>query len=112
VYFNNTLICTLKNHQRLSYKFFSEGFLIIDRKYKKKSGPNVSFAIEKGKSYGVRIEEPYPQALDPNKKYRLTSTTNIQDFNSFMENEFNKLKPYKEDDFILQEDPKNVIITE
>jgi len=38
IYFNDIYICTLKNHQRLSYKLFSEGSLVFSRKIKTKTG--------------------------------------------------------------------------
>lgn len=104
IYFNNKYICTLKNHMRLSYKIFSYGELYIERRYNNKIGPATKLLIQDGESYGISIGLPYPQALDPNKRFTLKLVGDIDGFKSFMFNNFYEFKPFTECDLIMQED--------
>ncbi|MFC2102691.1 hypothetical protein ACFLS7_06825 [Bacteroidota bacterium] len=110
IYFNEKYICTLRNHQRLTYTMYSEGLLRIVRVHEKKTGPYVELLILHGNNYGIRILEPYPQGLDPNKRFSMDIITDNEKVAKFLKKEFYKLKPFKEDEFIMREDLKDPII--
>ncbi len=110
LYFNGKYIYTMKNHKRLTYKIYSEGVLICERRHKRKIGPKTELLIENGHKYGIRIEEPYPQGIDPNKRFYLSSVTDSAAFKDFFENEFNGFKPFKINDIVLEENKSNPII--
>jgi len=110
LYFNEKYVCTLRNHQRLTYKMYSEGLLRIERVHEKKTGPNIEVLILHGNKYGIRILEPYPQGLDPNKRFTIEKITDNEKVERFLKNEFYKLKPFKQDEYYMQEDLEDVII--
>ena len=109
LYFNGKNICTLKNHSRLKYTMHSGGQLEILRKgvneYNK--GPMINLSVEPGKSYGINILSMYPQALDPNKKFKYTVIIDSTELNQFIKTQFYGFKPFKADDFIFEEERNN-----
>jgi len=110
IYFNGKYICTLRNHQRLSYKLYSEGLLRVKRISKKKIGPSTEFLVLHGNFFGINILEPYPQGLDPNKRFSLEVIADSSEFRNFLQNRFYELKPYEKDEFFMKEDLKDPII--
>jgi hypothetical protein len=109
LYFKKQLICTMKNHMRLKFQIFSDGILTCERKTDKKFGPKTSLIIEHGKVYAINICEPYPQALDPNKRFSLTTYKTKEEVDEFLTNEFYHFKPFKEMDLNLKENVDNPI---
>lgn len=107
MYFNGNYIFTMKNHMRLAYQMFSEGSLIIERKGTKASQfePQIQFDVQQGKYYGVKIDEPYPQALHPNKMFSLTVIHDSAEIMMFLKKEFYGFKPFKDSDIKMKEDP-------
>ena len=110
LYFNEKYICTLRNHQRLTFKLYSEGLLHIKRLGGKKTGPSVELIILHGNDYGIRIEEPYPQGLNPNKRFSINAISDSEEVATFLEQEFYKWKPFKQDELFMQEDLGDIII--
>jgi len=110
IYFNDHYIYRLKNHMRLAYKIESEGILKVERKWKKKIGPSLEIIVEHGKQFGITIEEPYPQGLDPNKRFSISSVSDSVDFRKFMQDVFYGFKPFKECDITMEENRKDPII--
>lgn len=106
LYFNDTYIYTLNNHSRLKYTMHSGGQLQIRRKgtndYFK--GPVISLSVEPGKSYGVNLMSMYPQALDPNKKFKYDVIVDSTELNQFIKTQFYGFKPFKADDHVFEED--------
>lgn len=111
IYLNNNYLVTLKNHMRATYKMFSEGIVILERigvhAYKK--GPKIGFTVEHGNYYGIRISEPYSQALDPNKRFTLEVISDSTDLQEFLKNEFYGFKSFKGCDIKLEERLKKPI---
>jgi hypothetical protein len=110
IYFNDHYIYRLKNHMRLAYKIESEGILRIERIWKKKRGPTVEIIVEHGKQFGITIEEPFPQGLDPNKRFAIYSVSDSINFHRFLNESFNGFKPFKKCDLKMEEDRENPII--
>lgn len=116
-YINENYLFTIKNHQRLSYKLYSDGYFIFSRKMKTKTGrwknvlgPRIELNIKHGSFIGIRINEPYPQAIDPNKRFSLDVIIDSTQFENFMTKEYYGFKPFKGCDIKLEEDPKNRIL--
>ena len=107
LYFNGKYIVKLRNHQRMEYKIYTEGLLLIERRDGKKIGPSGELTILHGNKYGIRILEPYPQALDPNKRFAINIIIDHKRVLGFIEDEFIKLNPFKGDEFVLEEGEKN-----
>ncbi len=103
IYFNGNLVATMRNHMRMTYKIYSQGVLTIERRglsvdpsrHGNITGPRVELPIKNGVSYGVRIEVPNPQAMDPNKRFSLKSFNDDQQFKDFLENDFYSFEPFK-----------------
>lgn len=110
IYLNGKYLCTIKNHMRITYKLYSTGFLLIERKHKKKIGPGTQLIIESGKKYGVRIGEPYPQGLDPRKRFTIEGIYGKREVEMFLRDEFYGFKPFKDEEMFLEEDIENPII--
>jgi hypothetical protein len=106
LYFNGKHLCTLKNHSRLKYTMHSGGRLQIERKgiHTYKEGPVIYLSVEPGKSYGINILLMYPQALDPNKKFKYDVIVDSTELNQFIKTQFYGFKPFKADDYIFEED--------
>ncbi|TRZ66738.1 hypothetical protein D4R20_00115 [bacterium] len=111
IYFNNKYIVTLRNHTRLTYKIFSNGYLSIERRLENKVGPSKNFFIKNGQKYGIRIEEPYQWGLDPNKRFRITIVEGTQEVKSFISNEFYGFVPFKKFDLYMIENIKDPILS-
>ncbi len=109
IYFNGQFICTMKNHSRLKFKIFSDGILTCERRSQKKNGPKANLFIIHGKIYGINIGIPYPQALDPNKRFSIRVYSNRDDVDEFLKKNFYYFKPYKGKDLTLEEDIHNPI---
>jgi hypothetical protein len=109
LYFNGKYICTLKNHSRLRYTMHSAGRLQIERKgiHTYIEGPLIHLSIEPGKSYGINILPMYPQALDPNKKFKYDVIIDRIELHQFIQTRFYGFKPFKADDYIVEEDKDN-----
>jgi hypothetical protein len=105
LYFNGQYICNLKNHMRLRYEMHSTGPVIIERRGRNayKKGPTNEIFIEPGVTYGINIIEPYPQALDPNKRFSIETYTNKPYVQDFLDKKFYGFKPFKSMDLKLQE---------
>jgi len=110
LYFNDKFIIKLKNQNRVVYKVFSEGPLIIKRFDGEKTGPKIDLWITHGKFYGVKIEIPYPHGLDPNKRFRMTIYADSAEFHDFLKDDFYSFKPFPKEDFYFEEDPNKPII--
>ncbi|MDP1621884.1 MAG: hypothetical protein Q8M08_06055 [Bacteroidales bacterium] len=84
----------------------SGGPLQIKRKGKNssKEGPTFFLQVEPGKSYGINILLMYPQALDPNKKFKYDVMIDSAEVVQFTESKFYGFKPFKADDHVLEED--------
>lgn len=108
LYFNGQYICNLKNHMRLRYIMHSNGPLIIERRGRNayKRGPTTEIFIEPGVNYGINIIEPYPQALDPNKRFYIETYTNKPYVQDFLNKKFYGFKPFKNMDLELKENIK------
>jgi hypothetical protein len=114
LYFNGKYIWTLKPSSRLEYKFFSEGFLLVERmpnKNKRQKQPSVSLDIIHGQFYGIRITIPYPQSVDPTKKFKVELISDSTDFAQFLKNEYYGFTPFKVKEFIGVEDRKKPTVT-
>jgi len=111
LYFNGQYICNLKNHMRLRYRMYSSGPLIIERRgiHAYKNGPIAELYIESGVNYGISISEPYPQALDPNKRFFIETYPNKPYVQDFLDKKFYGFKPFKDRDLDLNENTKNPI---
>jgi hypothetical protein len=104
-------------YSRLEYKLFSEGELEIYR-YSNKSyvkdgptkGPTMKLAIRHGQFYGLKITVPYPQALNPNKRFEISVITDRDEFLRFLKEEYYGFKPFKDHELIGQEDINKPII--
>jgi len=109
LYINDTYICTLQNHSRLKYILHSGGRLQIQRKstHSYKDGPVINLSVEPGKSYGINLLLMYPQALDPNKKFKYDIIVDSVELSRFLNNQFYGFKPFKSDDFMFEEDERN-----
>lgn len=112
LYLNGTYIFTIKNHTRLTYKIYSTGLLIIERRKGGKVGPRTELLIENKHKYGVRIGLPFPQGLDPNKRFSIKGIDDNEEVDSFINNEFNGFKPFKKNDVTLSEDIGKQVIKE
>jgi hypothetical protein len=112
LYFNGKYICTLKNHSRLKYTTHSRGPLKIQKLGKKgrEEGPTVLLKIEPGKSYGINILMMNPQSRDPNIKFFCEVINDGPEITHFIESEFYGLVPYKENDFVMEEDKNDPLI--
>ena len=75
----------------------SNGPLIIERRGRNayKRGPTTEIFIEPGVNYGINIIEPYPQALDPNKRFYIETYTNKPYVQDFLNKKFYGFKPFK-----------------
>ena len=105
IYVNGEYILTIKNHTRVVYNRYTKGYTILERRgvNSYKNGPRTEFIIEPNKSYGIRITEPYPQGLDPNKRFAITVIKDTTELSSFLKNEFYDFKPFKQDDIKIEE---------
>jgi len=110
LYFNDKFVIKLKNQNRLQYKIFSEGLLVVKRFDGRKTGPSLDLLIAHGKFYGIKIDIPYPHGLDPNKRFRMQAFSDSATFHKFLHEEFYSFKPYQKEDFYFEEDPNNPII--
>jgi hypothetical protein len=110
IFINNKFIYSLKNKMRLQYKVYSIEPVLIERINKGKYGPKVALAIEKGKSYGIRILVNNVKTNDPNQKYTIEKITNDYALKKFLDEEFYGFKPFKSSDIILSEDISNKIV--
>jgi hypothetical protein len=112
-YFNDRYIWTLKPNTRLEYKLFSEGKLKVYR-YSERSyvriGPSQQITVQHGQFYGFIIKIPHPQGLDPNKRYSLELISDYNEFDRFLKNDYYGFEPFKECEFIGEEDPKKPVI--
>jgi hypothetical protein len=116
-YFNNELIWTMKSLSRLEYKVYSEGEIEIYR-YSNKSyvkdgptkGPTIKLNVRHGQFYGLKITLPYPQALNPNKRFEIIAISDRDEFLRFLKEEYYGFTPYKNLEFIGQEDTNKQII--
>jgi hypothetical protein len=111
LYFNGQYICTLKNHMRMRYIMHSSGQLVIERRgvNTNKYGPIIELLIEPGFNYGIKIKEPYSQALDPEKRFSFETFTNKAYVQNFLDKEFYGFKPFKSMDLEFEENIKNSI---
>lgn len=109
IHFNGKYVYTLRNHRRLTYKMFSSGVLQICRKVKGTAGPCMRLHIQPGKRYGIRIEEPHPQALDPARRFLFTTFEIKADSDPFLNFEFYGFEPFENCDIHMQEDVNNPI---
>jgi hypothetical protein len=112
LYINGTYVATLKNHMRLTYKVYSEGLFTIERRGGGKNSqdePVTTMTITRGHFYGIRIQEPYPWALKPNKKFRFTPLFDVEEVNTFLANEFNAFKPFEKNDLHLTEGKEQIV---
>lgn len=100
-YFNDKYICKLKNHSRLLLKIKDEGDFYFCRNNNRKIGPVIKVSICNGNTYGIRITVPYPQGLDPNKRFAM-DVINSDEVQSFIENEYNGFKPFPALDFSIE----------
>ena len=108
LYFNGKYICTLKNHSRLKYTMHSGGLLKIQRRgVNSKDGPTISLSVEPGKSYGINILLMYPQAIDPENKFKYDVIVDSTELNQFTRNKFYGFKPFKADNYVFEEDAKD-----
>jgi hypothetical protein len=109
LYFNGKYVCTLKNHSRLKYTMRSAGRLQVERKgiHTYMEGPLIYLSVEPGKLYGINILPMYPQALDPNKKFKYDVIIDSIELNQFIKTKFYGFKPFKADDYIFEEDKDN-----
>jgi hypothetical protein len=109
LYINDAYICALQNHSRLKYILHSRGRLQIQRKstHSYKDGPTINLVVEPGKSYGINILLMYPQALDPNKKFKYDIVVDSNELFQFLKNQFYGFKPFESDDFLFEEDGRN-----
>jgi hypothetical protein len=107
--FNGNYVCTLTNHSRPKYTMRSGGRLQIERKgpHTNKQGPIIYLSVEPGKSYGVNILPLYPQALDPNKKFKYDVIIDSTELNQFIKSQFYGFKPFKADDSVFEEDKEH-----
>jgi hypothetical protein len=105
IYMNGDYILTIKNHTRVVYKRYTKGYTSFERRgiNTYKNGPITEFFIEPDKSYGIRINEPYPWGLDPNKRFTLDVIKDSVELNSFLKKEFYGFKPFKEDNITIEE---------
>lgn len=104
LYFNGQFICRMKNHSRLKFKIFSDGLLTCERRSEKNNGPKTILFITHGKIYGLKIGIPYPQALDPNKRFSLRAYNIRNEVDEFLTKDFYHFDPFKENDLELEED--------
>ena len=83
----------------------SGGQLQIQRTGKNayKEGPTIFLPVVPGKSYGINILLMYPQALDPNKKFKYDVINDSTELNHFINSKFYGFKPFKADDYIFEE---------
>ncbi len=110
IYFNGKYIWTLKNHNRIAYKMYSEGPLTITREYKDNIGPHLNLFIQHCKNYGVYIEIPHPYALEPNKKYSFILLDEAADFQKFLHDDYFGFKPFHSEEKLFKEDKNDPII--
>jgi len=105
IYLNGEYLLTIRNHTRVCYKRFTTGDQIFERRGVNtyKNGPRTTIFIEAGKSYGIRIKEPYPQGLDPNRRFSIEVIKDSIEFNTFLKDEFYGFNPFKEDDIKIEE---------
>ena len=106
LYINGKFLFTIKNHMRITYRVYYTGMMIIERILKKKTGPSIEILVQSGNKYGIRIGEPYPQALAPDKKFTFKLYDTPADFDKFVIEEFNSFKPFKTEDIKLREEIK------
>jgi hypothetical protein len=111
LYFNGQYICNLKNHMRLRYIMHSTGPLIIERKGRNayRMGPRIELYVEPGVNYGINIKEPYPQAINPNKRFSIETFTNKPYLQFFLDHEFYGFKPFKDMDIEFKENVKHPV---
>ena len=107
LYINGNFLYTIRNHMRITYKIYSSGVMLIERRLKKKVGPTVEVLVENGKKYGIIISEPRSQGLDPNMKFSFKLIDTPSEFERFLQEDFNGFKPFKTEDIILTEKIKN-----
>ena len=105
MYFNGQYIWTLKPYSRMEYTLFSQGDLTVQRMNfnKKKAGPTVTLSISHGQFYGLLITMPYPQGLDPNKKFAIEVFKDSTEFSTFMEKTYWGIEPLPGSEFKGQE---------
>ena len=105
IYLNGEHLITIRNHTRIVLKRYTKGYTIFERRSESHivNGPRKEFYIEPGKSYGIRINEPYPYGLDPNKRFSLDFISDSLELNHFLKTEFYHFKPFKEEDLKIEE---------
>ena len=102
---NEQYVAKLKNHMRLRLKVHSEGFLEITRITDGMPGPGVHITTAHGNFYGISINVPNTQKLDPTDRFKMTVFMGKGGFTRFLQTEFNTFKPFKKDDLVMEEDP-------
>jgi len=108
LYFNGQYICTMKNYMRMKFKIYSDGVLSCERRSGNNSGPSANLVIVHGKIYGISINVPHPYALDPNKRFSLTTYTVRDEVDEFLKKTFYHFKTLNKE-LDLKEDIKNPI---
>ena len=110
LYFNDKYIWTMRNHNRMEYKIFSQGPLKISRFDGQKTGPIINLLIQHGKSYGIYIEIPYPYAFDPNKRFAFRLVEEEADIHEFLNDYYFGFEPFKDEEKRFVEDKNNPLI--
>ena len=95
---------------RLSYTIKAEGILRVQRKWRKKIGPTVEITVMHGKFFGIIIEESYPQALDPMKRFNLKAISDSAEFRKFLKEDFYGFEPFKNCDLKMMDDIEKPVI--
>ena len=73
-------------------------------------GPTIKLAIKHSQFYSLKITIPYSQALNPNKRFEINAISDKDEFLRFLKEEYYGFKPFKDHEYIGQEDIKNPII--
>lgn len=110
-YFNEQYIWNIVGNRRLSYRIYSEGQLVIQRKgTSSTSGPSLKLNIQHGKSYYIFIEVLDQYAMDFNKRFQLRLVTDPKEQEKYRAYFNWRLSAFKEDTQHFTEDLSNPVI--
>ena len=105
LYLNGQFILKLRNHMRLTYKIYSEGPILIERRGRS-YGEDIKTSItaKYGESYAINIIISDPQKLLPIERFLLEKFTDSLSVKKFLDLRFLTFKAYRGSDVKLLED--------
>jgi general stress protein 26 len=105
LYFNGQFIYKFQHKARLQYKIFSVGELVVERRGKSYgTEPQITFNVQSGREYGIRVIINDPDALDVYRRYSIHLVEDPTKIKWFIENVFYGFKAFKTSDLKYQED--------